>query len=583
MRFFSKNTHTLIASCIWVIILFTTLVANLFIIPNITQSQVVFGTYDPLSVPNNKFGIHIIQATPGESSPAASLVNSSGGDWGYITFLIESKDRNESKWQEFFNDLRRRHLIPIVRLATKPVNEYWEVPYEKEYEAWADFLDKLNWPTKNRYVVVYNEPNHGKEWGNFVDPKSYAETLDKTITALKIKNRDFFVLNGGFDASAPSRPPLYEDQLKFMQQMEENVPGIFNKLDGWVSHSYPNPGFVGSPNDISRGSVRTYIWELQQLRNLGVSKNLPVFLTETGWKHAEGINYDPSLPSAETVAEYFSTAFTTVWNSRFIAAVTPFLLSYQQAPFDHFSFKKLDVPEYYSIFQTIADLPKNAGKPIQENLAQLNQGEVYSSIVAGEVYAISLTFKNIGQSIWEDTVKLIPAFGGKDLGVESVELQKGIKIEPGQEYTFNLNLKAPQSGTYKLVLNLFDGDKQFDSKPTEFMTEVKSPVILRLKAALGWKSNHSGNYILNVKGPTGVSLQKITLDENGASQELEVKYLLPDYSFDFSLEKPYYIPKTIQQTLYTGVNILDFGTLKPDILSVLLVPKQLWKLLPFSN
>ena len=84
---------------------------------------------DPLSVPNNKFGIHIISGTPDESSPSSSLVNSTGGDWGYITFLIESKDRNEGKWQEFFNDLRRRHLIPRVRLATKPNEGNWEKPY----------------------------------------------------------------------------------------------------------------------------------------------------------------------------------------------------------------------------------------------------------------------------------------------------------------------------------------------------------------------------------------------------------------------------------------------------------------------
>ncbi len=53
----------------------------------------VHAIVDPFSAPNNKFGIHIIQATPDESSPAATLVNSSGGDWGYITVLVESKSR----------------------------------------------------------------------------------------------------------------------------------------------------------------------------------------------------------------------------------------------------------------------------------------------------------------------------------------------------------------------------------------------------------------------------------------------------------------------------------------------------------
>ena len=93
--------------------------------------QSVHAVVDPLSVANNKFGIHLIQAIPDESSPAASLVNTNG-DWGYITVLVESKDRNQNKWQEFFNDLRRRHLIPIVRLATQPEGGFWKRPYEGE-------------------------------------------------------------------------------------------------------------------------------------------------------------------------------------------------------------------------------------------------------------------------------------------------------------------------------------------------------------------------------------------------------------------------------------------------------------------
>ncbi len=540
---------------------------------------------DPISVPNNKFGIHIIQATPDESSPSASLVNSSGGDWGYITFIIESKDRNQGKWQEFFNDLRRRHLIPLVRLATKPVNQYWETPYNGEEQAWADFLDNLNWPTKNRYIIVYNEPNHASEWGNKIDAKAYAQTLDKIITVVKNKNKDFFVLNGGFDSSAPSQPPLYEDQLIFMKQMDVEVPGIFNKLDGWVSHSYPNPGFVGSPNEFGRGTIRGYIWELQQLKNLGVTKNLPVFIAETGWKHAEGLSYAPNLPAGDTVAGYYKEAFQSAWSASEIVAVTPFLLSYQETPFDHFSFKKVNSPEYYSIFQAISDLQKIKGTPVQDTLAKLTKGEVYSSIVAGESYNISLTFQNTGQSIWGDgsTIKLVPLEGGRQLGIATVELVKDKKIEPGQEYTFNLKLKAPLGGSFKVVLNLFEGEKQFDSKPVEFTTEVKSPVILRIKSALGWKKEFSGNYILSVKGITGESSRNLTLDKEGLSNDLEARYLLPDYSFEFSLEKSFYVRKTVNKKVYAGVNILDFGTLQPDILSVLLHPRELWKLLPFSN
>ncbi len=574
----------------------------LFLLPT-TNSQLttIHAVVDPLSVPNNRFGIHIIQATPDESSPAAKLVNTNG-DWGYITVLIKSNDRSHEKWQEFFNDLRRKHLIPIVRLATQPEGNYWKRPYSGEEQAWADFLDALNWPTKNRYITVYNEPNHAGEWGNKVDARSYAEALDKTITTLKLKSQDFFVLNGGLDASAPSQLPQYEDEIPFMKEMNNAVPGIFEKLDGWVSHSYPNPAFAGSPDAMGRGTIRTWFWELQQLRNLGVTKNLPVFITETGWRHAEGLNYDRSLPSADTVTGYYKQAFESAWNTSRIVAVTPFLLSYQETPFDHFSFKKItgekqqeklpddnvlgiQYPEYYPMYQVIQDLPKVSGKPIQKIKAELNKGEIYSSIVAGETYSISLTFKNTGQSIWNDRgqIKLQPITGGQDLGIIGVELPKDKKIEPGQEYTFNLNLKAPQSGTYHISLNLFEGDYQIESKPVEFTTQVKSPVILKIMGALGWKKDFTGNYILKVKGAIGESAQNITLSKEGTSGVIEARYLLPDYSFEFSLERPFYKPSRIQQKVYAGVNTLDFGTLQPDIISALLRPGELWKLLPFSN
>lgn len=576
MDTFLNKHKTLIASCISSI---------LFVIyPNITQSQAVYAIYDPLSVPNNKFGIHILQATPDESSPAATLVNTNG-DWGYITVLIESKDKKQDKWQEFFNDLRRRHLIPIVRIATEPEGNNWKIPNIEDVNSWADFLDNLNWPIKNRYVIIFNEPNQAHEWGGIVDAKNYAETLDKFITTLNSKNRDFFVLNAGFDSSAPSRPSQYEDQLVFMQQMEQAVPGIFNKLDGWVSHSYPNPGFSGSPDAIGRGTVRNWFWELQQLRSFGVTKHLPVFITETGWKHAEGLTYDPNLPKAADVASFYKQAFQGAWNSNRIVAVTPFLLSYQETPFDHFSFKKQALPEYYPEYQALSALPKIAGKPLQEKKAQLEKGEVFSSIVAGESYKITLTFKNIGQSTWgdRDLVKLVPTAGGKELGIKELDLLPGQKIEPGQEFAFNLELKAPESGTYKVSLNLFEGQTEFDSKPFEFTTEVKSPVILRVKAMLRWKDDPSGDYIFSTKGANGDSSQLINLEKDGFSKNLEARYLLPDYTFDLTLEKPFYVPKTITQKVYAGVNTLDFGILQPDILSVLLNLKQLWQLLPFAK
>lgn len=572
-------------------------ICTLYIVHCTFSATPVQAIVDPLSSPNNKFGIHIISGTADESSPAAQLVNSSLGDWGYVTVLIASKDRSHDRWQAFFNDLRKKHLIPMVRLATQPEGSHWKVPYEGEETAWADFLDNLVWPTKNRYIIIYNEPNQGQEWAGQVNPKSYAQVLDKTINALKNKSQDFFVLNAGFDASTPNKPPLYLDQLNFMRQMEEAVPGIFNKLDGWVSHSYPNPGFVGSPKATGRGTVRTWFWELQKLREFGVTKQLPIFITETGWKHAEGIDFDKSLPTAAQVGGYLKEAFQNAWSSNRIVAVTPFLLNYQEPPFDHFSFKKItgetqdikilgaSYPAFYEHYQSLAEMPKTVGKPDQYDKAELTGGSIYSSIVAGENYNIFLNFRNTGQSIWNDgdQVELRVEGGGENFGITSIKLPQDKRIEPGQEATFDIHIKAPQSGIFNIILRLYKGNKPFDQGSFVFTTQVKSPVILAVKAALEWKDSFLGEYILGINSDMIQKEIPVILNSQGLSGSIEQRDLLPDQTFNFSLSKPFYKKKIIKIRLDSGINYLDFGKLEPDIPSALLKPQQLWKLLPFSD
>lgn len=564
--------------------LFRFLIFNLFLaLTFLFLPQSVQAITNPLDVPNNKFGIHIIGASADEASPAAALANSSGGDWGYVTVLIESKNRSREHWQKFFDDLRRRHLIPLVRLATEPEGNNWKIPSEGEEIAWADFLDNLIWPTKNRYVVIYNEPNHGTEWGGKVEAKSYAQVLNKTIIALKNKSPDFFVLNAGLDASAPQKFPQYQDELSFLMAMEEEVPGIFNKLDGWVSHSYPNPGFSGSPASFGRGTIRTFEWEMETLKKLGLTKNLPIFITETGWKHAEGETYEKWLLTSETLCAYFQQAFQDAWNNQQIAAVTPFLLNYQEELFEHFSFRKPKSREFYPQYQTIMNLPKVAGQPVQETKAELLKGSLYPAIVSGESYNIPFIFKNTGQSIWNESgpFELRATEGGKDLGINPVKLIN--RVEPGQEGDFNLFLQAPISGKFKVSLQLFSKGKALEQKPLEYEVEVKSPVILMIDAGLKWKENFAGKYLLSIISDILTASLNVNLDSQGSSKPIEARYLLPDHSFDFTLQKNYYQSKTIKAQLKSGVNELNFGELQPDFFSAILHPQEFWNLTPFSH
>jgi len=60
-----------------------------------TFVQKVQAVEDPLAVPNNMVGVHIL--FPSEISDAAGLVNSTKGDWGYVTIPVQSGDKNIKK------------------------------------------------------------------------------------------------------------------------------------------------------------------------------------------------------------------------------------------------------------------------------------------------------------------------------------------------------------------------------------------------------------------------------------------------------------------------------------------------------
>lgn len=314
-----------------------------------------FAIYDPSSKPNNFIGIHIL--FPDELSEAAKLVNSAGGDWGYITIPIQASDKNLVKWQDFMDDCRKYHLIPIVRLATD--GDYfskssWSKPTDGDVMDFANFLDSLNWPTKNRYVVIYNEPNRSDEWGGLPDPAQYAEILSYATDVFKQRNDEFFIISAGLDNASVNVSGQSVNEYDFIRQMDNAVPGIFAKIDGMASHSYPNPGFSQAFSAYGYMGTASFKYEEDLMQSLD-GKKLPVFITETGWT-------DNQVP--ETVqSEYYKNAFTSLWNDKNIIAVTPFLLRAGTEPFAQFSFIK-DGSQKKDKYNALQNLQKNKGEPV---------------------------------------------------------------------------------------------------------------------------------------------------------------------------------------------------------------------------
>jgi hypothetical protein len=329
--------------------------------PVCLEEEVVnFAFYDDKPVnfsKNNKYGLYIYAERQDFFEIASELVNSNGGAWGYVLIPYNVKDRDYSKWKRVFADLNRLKLIPVIQL--------WDVDldkYEKQTKDAAKFLNKFDWPVKYLYISAYNEVNDQKFWYGKVDPQKYARVLDFTIKEFKKVNPNFLIMNGAFNITAPT-DKNHMDAFLYMSYMNKEVPGIFNKLDAWASHSYPQPNFSGNPLTIGRWGIRAYDEELKFLKNgLGVTKELPVFITETGWAHAEGQDYNSRFLPEEIVSKYFEFAFTNIWlpDDR-VRAVMPFTIWYEP-PFDHFSWIREDKTKYQQ-FEVIKNLSKVKGEP----------------------------------------------------------------------------------------------------------------------------------------------------------------------------------------------------------------------------
>ncbi len=307
---------------------------------------------DLVPLPNNHFGIHILDES--DLTDAAKLVNSNGGKWGYVTIVIREDEMNVDRWTRAFNQMKELQVIPIVRIATLQKDGTWVKPDINDAEKWATFLGSLPWPTKARYIVLFNEPNHAGEWGGSIQPDEYAKISRRYWEELKKNSFNFFVLPAGMDAAASDTRDTLNSQ-EFFDKMEQADPLIFTLFDGWTSHSYPNPGFSGKPSENGKMSVRGFEWEVNYLAKYHLPTNSPVFITETGWRN--------NGHDQEMIAQNYKQAFTEAWNNPNVIAVTPFLLRYDAKPFNSFSWKIPGTNQYYPYYSQVLGISKVAGEP----------------------------------------------------------------------------------------------------------------------------------------------------------------------------------------------------------------------------
>ncbi|MFZ2200105.1 MAG: DUF192 domain-containing protein [Microgenomates group bacterium] len=302
--------------------------------------------YDPRTVASNKAGVHILNTS--ELSDAARLVNSNGGDWGYVTIPIQPSDRDKTKWQDFMREAKNLHLIPIIRITTIPQGGTWATGHDTDLVDFANFLGELDWPIENRYIILFNEVNRSTEWGGDVDPEKYASIVKNAYAIFKERSPDFFMLGPSLDLALPNSRTSLSAQ-NYLSRMRLADPLVFTYFDGWSSHSYPNPGFIAPAKKIGLQSIVGYKSELSYLK----LAPKPIFITETGW--------DQSKLNDSTLAGYWSAAWQTWQADPNVVAVTPFVMRGGDQ-FKQFSLYKED-GNYSASGQSIFNLPKSNGAP----------------------------------------------------------------------------------------------------------------------------------------------------------------------------------------------------------------------------
>lgn len=388
----------------------------------------------------NIFGLHLTQTQ--DLYSAKDIINSSGGDWGWATIVIRTDQLDYRTWQDFFDNCRRYHIIPIIRLATHSDNGNWKIPTQSDIDNLASFLNSLNWPTKARHIILFNEINHGQEWGGEVSVKNYVDISLYAANKFKSLNPNFFILSGALDLATPDAMPKFLSAKSFYRQIYDYQPDFFDYIDGLASHSYPNHGFVGKPYHTGQHSILGYQWELETIKKMGVNKDFPVFITETGWPHQEGINRKNNFYTTKTTSQFLLTAYQ-IWSAdNRVKAVTPFIYNYPQSPFDHFSW--LDQNEQlYPEYQKIIDAPKLTNSPEQITSYELYKSQIPFLIFADHEYSGQISLKNTGQSVWGEVNFCLQPTTSSSADITEICTDTSDKIYPGQikifPFKFNIH------------------------------------------------------------------------------------------------------------------------------------------------
>ena len=334
---------------------------------------------------NNKIGVHLISPTDEEIAEACrSLANANGGSGGKLTLTLV-KGIDTGTLQRFHDIARNEQCMFIHPIKNSFDDPYWKPLDESTINYFVDLFKNIRPSTKYLYVVLGNEVNRGDEWGGECDPAGYAHIARSAAEKLKLNVPNIQIGLAGLDAYAPNGG-FYCSRDYFLREVVKAEPSLINDyIDFQVVHEYPDADMTGSLRSLWKS-------EKAVLADLGVKKDLPVVISEIGWRRHRGLTDIVAAQRLYHAVERLN-AEPQIW------AITPFVYKYCGQPFDDFSLVNCDNNMPTTGFNFLADLPKVKGDP--EHIYQAKvQTSLLNELIENTDYEFEIQVANQGTDIW---------------------------------------------------------------------------------------------------------------------------------------------------------------------------------------
>lgn len=349
-----------------------------------TLLSVVF-TLLTCSAHANILGIHTMIQDNEESTQQLDQAAELCGWGGWVKQLMYVQDGTDwgfnSKWTEFVDGARARHLNVVARLhylppsyradagnfASKPKSDA-DGSFTSYKNLIQGFVSRFN--GRLHYIEIWNEPNLGYEWNTYPNAEEFVKVMMAGYDGAKEADPACRVVYPGLAPTDGTPDNQNVDNLAFLRscfQSDYKCPrdgkAFKDHFDILGNHSYALNHRATYKAD--KYSVYGYTWELSVCSEFGVTP--PVLIVECGY--ALGNRDDGSIPAVteESRANDMVIAFRDVWakDKRVLGAMPYFLHAGERTPDQPFFWVRDDgtrTPQFDAVKalkRILSDIPGN--------------------------------------------------------------------------------------------------------------------------------------------------------------------------------------------------------------------------------